>query len=68
MSKPGGGGQPFWKAKTFGEMRAAEWETLCDGCGRCCVHRAGISVSGRSCRGESVGPESHQEHVVHWIR
>ena len=30
---------PFWARKTLAEMTAAEWESLCDGCGRCCVRR-----------------------------
>lgn len=44
--------RPFWQTKTLAQMSRDEWESLCDGCGRCCLQKL----------------QSDHEHLVRYTR
>jgi uncharacterized cysteine cluster protein YcgN (CxxCxxCC family) len=39
--------RPFWQSKKLEDMTAAEWESLCDGCGRCCMKKLEDETTGK---------------------
>ena len=39
--------EAFWRRKRLEDLSDAEWEQICDGCGRCCLHKVEDAGSGR---------------------
>ncbi|MCW8915177.1 MAG: YcgN family cysteine cluster protein [Magnetovibrio sp.] len=39
QSLKSGDERPFWHAKRLQDLSPTEWESLCDGCGRCCLEK-----------------------------
>ena len=65
---------PFWRTKTLEQMSAGEWESLCDGCARCClvkleeeesgqIHYTDLSctlLDGKTCRCKDYSRRQHR--------
>jgi uncharacterized cysteine cluster protein YcgN (CxxCxxCC family) len=39
-------GERYWETRSLAELTPAQWESLCDGCARCCLHKLQDEDSG----------------------
>ncbi|MBT8339075.1 MAG: YcgN family cysteine cluster protein [Desulfatitalea sp.] len=39
--------EKFWIGKTLAQLTSAQWEALCDGCGRCCLQKLKNPTTGK---------------------
>lgn len=75
MPRPSPENAPFWRQKRLEELNSEEWESLCDGCGQCCMLKLDDVESGErhftrlSCKLLNVGTcrcshyETRRDHV-----
>jgi uncharacterized cysteine cluster protein YcgN (CxxCxxCC family) len=40
---------PWWNRKALAELDPGEWEALCDGCAKCCLHKLENEDTGEVC-------------------
>ena len=75
MNAPEKNGTPFWE-KPLERLNRGEWEALCDGCARCCLHKLEDDDTGElyatnvACRlldrrnGSCTDYKNRRKHVV----
>ena len=55
----------FWLHKALAEMTTVEWEALCDGCGKCCLHKLVEDVGAEELGGGPGHADAHAENGLY---
>jgi uncharacterized protein len=70
--EPAPSSPPFWQTTPLSAMTREQWESLCDGCGRCCLHKVEDADSGRvhytevACRLLDIGSAKCKHYASRW--
>lgn len=54
----------FWETVALEHMNEAQWEAICDGCGRCCLHKF-IDAEALDEGGQAIDADSEQGEVMY---
>ena len=63
---------PFWRTTPLAAMTRKQWESLCDGCGRCCLHKVEDADTGQvhytevACRLLNIGTAKCKHYPKRW--
>jgi uncharacterized cysteine cluster protein YcgN (CxxCxxCC family) len=65
-------GPPFWHSTPLSAMTEEQWESLCDRCGRCCLHKVEDADTGQvhytevACRLLNLGTAQCKDYPGRW--